>query len=219
MAFDLTVNDEEGRPWDFDVASQREKAWKIVVEQKPTLLVGTPMCTAFCTWQNINGLKRSPDEIRRLRARAMVHLEFCARLYRLQLEEGRYFLHEHPMTSRSWQEPCIRSLLELGQVDRVVCDQCQMGSTDDRTNRPVRKPTYFMSNSDCILRALERRCKGKRGECSRPGGGQHVMCSGAVARRAALFTVTLCRTSLDGFRDQLAHGRRLSQDSVGISCL
>ena len=42
FSLDLTTCDENGHPWDFDVAAQRDKARKLVVEQKPLLLIGAP---------------------------------------------------------------------------------------------------------------------------------------------------------------------------------
>ena len=64
LALDLTVPDENGEPCDFSRPSMRLKAEKLLDEQKPTLLVGTPMCTAFSTWQYINDKKRDPQDCR-----------------------------------------------------------------------------------------------------------------------------------------------------------
>ena len=36
------------------------KARAMVLEQRPMLLVGSPMCTAFSAWQHINNKKRDP---------------------------------------------------------------------------------------------------------------------------------------------------------------
>ena len=60
FALDLTVANEQGEPWDFDIAENRRKARAMVLEQKPMLLVGSPMCTAFSAWQHINNKKRDP---------------------------------------------------------------------------------------------------------------------------------------------------------------
>ena len=57
LAFDLTVNDEDGRPWDFNIPAQRRRAREMLEQQRPLLLVGSPMCTAFSTWQAISTLK------------------------------------------------------------------------------------------------------------------------------------------------------------------
>ena len=50
FALDLTVVDpEDGSPWDFCKKEKRDKARKMQREQRPILLIGSPMCTAFCT--------------------------------------------------------------------------------------------------------------------------------------------------------------------------
>ena len=54
FALDLTTSDDEGRPWDFDDPSQRAKAKALVLEKKPQLLIGSPMCTAFSCLQALN---------------------------------------------------------------------------------------------------------------------------------------------------------------------
>ena len=49
-AFDITQNDpDDGMPWDFDIAEKRAKAQRLLNEQRPLFLVGSPMCTAWCT--------------------------------------------------------------------------------------------------------------------------------------------------------------------------
>ena len=51
FAFDITVNDpDDGQPWDFNVRAKREKAREILRRQRPYLFIGSPMCTAFCSW-------------------------------------------------------------------------------------------------------------------------------------------------------------------------
>ena len=55
FAFDLTVADpDDGQPWDFSRRDKREKARRMLREQKPILLIGSPMCTQFSTWQYLN---------------------------------------------------------------------------------------------------------------------------------------------------------------------
>ena len=49
-SLDLQTSDECGVPWDFDVPFMREKARRMVTEGKPQVLVGSPMCTWFCTF-------------------------------------------------------------------------------------------------------------------------------------------------------------------------
>ena len=63
FAFDLITRDDNGVPWDFDLAERREAARRFIAEQKPLFLVGSPMCTAFCTWQRINATRRDPKVV------------------------------------------------------------------------------------------------------------------------------------------------------------
>ena len=57
------------------------------------VLVCSPVCTAFSTWQRINNLIRDPVIVAAKKKRGIVHLEFCAELYRKQMKHGRYFVH------------------------------------------------------------------------------------------------------------------------------
>ena len=54
LALDLTTCDENGEPWDFGKDIMRAKAKRLVEEQKPMLLIGSPMCTMYSAWQRIN---------------------------------------------------------------------------------------------------------------------------------------------------------------------
>ena len=79
----------------------------------------------------------------------MVHLDFVCELYKEQVDNGRYFLHEHPERAGSWDETCIIDMEKEPGVDKVVCDQCQYGQSDMQGN-PVRKRTALLSNSAAI---------------------------------------------------------------------
>ena len=79
FAFDLTnVDPYDNRPWDFSRRSKRVRARKLIREQKPYMLIGSPMCRAFSTWQALNrarsGDKKAMDEAYEA---ARVHITFC----------------------------------------------------------------------------------------------------------------------------------------------
>ena len=59
-ALDITTCDEHGTPWDFSKEEMRRKAEQLIDFSKPYLLVGSPMCTKFSSWQQINRM-RSKD--------------------------------------------------------------------------------------------------------------------------------------------------------------
>ena len=68
LALDLTTHDAQGRPWDFSKAEMRAEAERLFEEQKPTLRVGTPMCTAFSSWQFISDPKRDLEIVEKEKA-------------------------------------------------------------------------------------------------------------------------------------------------------
>ena len=55
MSFDITINDpDDGQPWDFNNPEKADKARRIIENKRAVLLIGSPMCTAFSSWQHIN---------------------------------------------------------------------------------------------------------------------------------------------------------------------
>ena len=155
------------------------------------MLIGSPMCRAFCLWQYLNQIKsKDKDAMRKAYLEAVEHMRFVVRLYREQLDNGRYFLHEHPANATSWRLDFVEDLLQTPSVFRVVGDQCQYGAeaiSGPRRGQPVKKPSGFMSNSVEVLNSLNRRCRGVKGACSRPKGGTHAPCWGKVAKEAAVY--------------------------------
>ncbi len=207
FALDLTcVDPYDGKVWDFDNEAKRRRALKMVREQKPLFLVGSPMCTAFCTWQRLNAQKSDPELVAKKLENARMHLRFVVQLYREQLEGGRYFLHEHPRFATSWGEPCIEALMEIPDVELVRADQCQYGSevfVGVHRGKPIKKPTGFLSNAPRLLDQLRRRCAGQGGECSRGKSGRHAICEGRIARDAAKYSRGLCKAIIKGMIAQM----------------
>ncbi len=220
-AFDITVNDPyDNKPWDFNIPEKRARARRLLQEQGPYVLIGSPMCTQFCTWQALNAA-RNPDKaaVERARLAAVVHLDFVAELYEMQLDAGRYFLHEHPEWATSWKLPRIDAVLRRTGVERVRGDQCQFGAeirSGAHRGDPVMKPTGFMTNSPMIARAVGARCGGRDGWCSRSKGGRHRLCSGQHAKDAAVYPRSLCRAILRGVRDQLREDNVLKDGCFGV---
>ena len=145
-------------------------------------------------------------------------MRFCCELYKLQAGAGRYFLQEHPANATSWQLAEVQKMLETNGVQRVVGDQCQYGQETGEGN-PVKKPIGWLSNSPEILKKLQKRCRGRAGRCTRPGGGDHVTASGKEAREAAVYPFKLCRDILKGCMRQLQADGRLQPGIHGAQCL
>ena len=191
FALDITTVDENGEAWDFNRVEQRRKARELVLQDRPLLLIGSPMCTRFSAWQRINDKKRDPSVVAKEHVRAMVHIKFVMELYQLQAGAGRYLLHGHPAQASSWEEDVVRKTASMDRVRVVVGDQCQYGA-EGHGHRPSKKPTKLMTNSEHIAAALSKRCKGRFGNCSRHRGGEHLLCNGETAKRAAIYPFELC---------------------------
>ena len=73
-----------------------------------------------------------------------------------------------------------------------------------------------MSNSSEVRKALSKVCNGRHGHCSRPEGGDHVLCNVRVARTAAIFPVKLCKAILSGFSRQLRRDGLVTEGVVGM---
>ena len=140
----------------------------------------------------------------------------------MQLDDGRYFLHEHPALASSWIQPCITNLLNRPEVDKVRCDQCQYDqevSSGKDKGSPIMKPTCFMSNAPELLTTLQRRCTGRNGQCSRRRSGAHVLCSGPIAKMGQKFPRALCAAILRGMTKQLKHDGVLKPGCVGLQAV
>ena len=202
FSLDLTTVNAKGESWDFSIAARREEARQLVEKEKPMLIVGSVMCKAFSTLQNLSKGRRDPQEFQAAYQNALMHLQFMCEIYEMQRAQGRYFLHEHPAGAMSWNESCVQALMQLEDVDRVNGDQCQYGQCRlDGT--PIKKPTGWMSNGVEILRAMSKRCTGRGGACSSKPGAVHGECLGADARRAAIYPFKLCKAILTGIKNQL----------------
>jgi hypothetical protein len=112
LAMDLTTNDpDDGKPGDFDVKAKREKALRLQREQTPLFIIGSPMCTRWCSWQQFDDKIRDPKIVELEKEKALMHFEIMTEMYRGQIESGRFLLRGHPETAGSWAEKCISDLL------------------------------------------------------------------------------------------------------------
>ena len=70
----------------------RYKAVRKVIENMPLVHIGRPPCTDWSTVMKLKLNEMDPATVADPKRIAPVHLEFCAKLHRLQHEAGRYFL-------------------------------------------------------------------------------------------------------------------------------
>ena len=89
FSLDLTtVDPDDGRPWDFNCQDKADKAEELIRTKRPLLLIGSPMCAAFSQLQTMNFARMSEEEVKKIIEYGTRHLEFCCKLYRIQIENG-----------------------------------------------------------------------------------------------------------------------------------
>ena len=166
-ALDLTATDEDdGTHWDFSLEAKREKAKALVKQDRPTMLVMSPMCGPFSKLQEVfNYPKKDPLEVEKLLEAALIHLKFTIELCLIQHEAGRLFLFEHPASASSWSTTMIKTLAEIEGVFHVKFDFCMLGMVSrdaDGTEHAAKKRTGILTNSGAVATLLRQaQCRGE----------------------------------------------------------
>lgn len=199
--------------WDFTKAAHRKLAIERIEKENPELIIGSPPCTYFSTLQQFNLSKNKGnaewlETFMKEKKKAIRHVVFCCLLYRMQMEKGKYFVHEHPWAAESWQLRTIQALEKDKRTIKVRGDMCQFGMTtrageNETCDGPVLKPTGFLTNSWCIAEELDRRC---------PRNHAHVPLLNGKAAAAAVYPAALCEAFCRGL------GRQKKYDKSSMVC-
>jgi hypothetical protein len=210
--FDL-VADASGQVWNFLLAEDRARCRRQLAREKPYLVIGSPPCTPFSRLQNLNRRRGDPKERLRRQVEGKVLLDFAVEVYRAQLARGAHFVHEHPLTATSWDEPSVAALRALPQVQEVTAHQCCFGLAARDSSGSVelvKKPTRFLSSAPLLLKELSRRCS---------GGHRHTqLLGGRRAAAAAVYPPGLCRAILRGIARQYRRDGLVVPAGVGRAC-
>ena len=199
MSLDLTNG------YKFDDKRDQDKAWEVIRKTKPTLVIGSPPCTYFSLLQELHIAVHGKDpawmaRFEAAKQKAVRHFEFCCKVYRHQMANGRHVLHEHPWSARSWALECVDDLGHDERVALVQSHMCRLGMTsrigrDPDEVDPVKKPTGFMTTSWCIRDELDRRCHIGLNH-------QHVPLVEGRAAAAQVYPVELCKAICSGLARQ-----------------
>ncbi len=172
--------------WDFRRKSHRKAAWEYIKENKPSVVIGSPECKMFSTLQNFHTWnKEKQTEMEEARE----HLAFVCKIYTLQAQEGRCFVHEHPAGATSWQTEEVQKVQSLPYVKTITMDQCMYGQYGWKEGkwRRIKKPTKWMTN--CMnTKSIERRCDNLH---------EHVEAFGRIAKGAAIYSKQICTALAD----------------------
>ena len=172
------------------MSAHREAAYQHVRDEKPLVVIGSPPCTPFSQLQTLN--PDTPQKRKNLKE-GEDHMRCMISIYKMQVEEGRIFLHEHPSHAKSWHMKEVRSLMATQGVALVEADQCMYGlktwSANGAKLSLAKKPTIFMTNSRAMGRELERKCNGAH---------EHQPLLDGRASAAARYPQGLCRAICRG---------------------
>ena len=180
--------------WDLNRWEDREAVLEYVKFKKPEVVIGSPPCTMFSSLQNLSPW--TAEKQKRWR-KDLVLLRFAAKIYKLQTEAGRYYVHEHPATASSWRESAMKDLIKQPGARTVISYLCMFGLTTEGSRPGVqmaaRKRTKFMTNFPEVAQVLERRCDGSH---------QHQPLLQGRAKRAEEYTDELCKAICRGIKEQ-----------------
>ena len=165
FSIDMGTLKPDGTPWNLENDKDYRvlKAWRN--EEKPVLLCGSPPCNAFSKIQTWNRSRMKPGTEKELKRTGRLHLTRCVELYRAQMRDGLFFLHEFPKGSSSVQEECLEDLLRTPGVFLIEGPMCFWGmtSSDHEGEGLVKKQTCWVTNSEFIAYELDRECTNKTG--------------------------------------------------------
>ena len=142
---------------------------------------------------------------------ARLLLGFALSVYTWQVRRGRYFLHEHPASASSWKLEEVQAVRCLDGVTTMTCDACMFGmrAVDaDGVERPVKKPTRWMSNAPRLLRSLGFRCDGKHA---------HTRLLGGRAGAAAVYPPEMVVAIVRGLQAQREEDARAGRTEAPLS--
>ena len=102
--------------------------------------------------------------------RARVHMQFVCRMYKLQHDEGRYFLHEHCQSELPWRKDCVEEIQEMtgAKLMSVRRGNCNLPSNE--------KPTVMVTSCPAIAFTLQVSAKVRlqnRGYSEHLGRNEH----------------------------------------------
>ena len=139
--------------------------------------------------------------------KAKKHFDFMCELYREQIQQGRWVLHEHPASATSWNHKAVVEIFQMEGMHSVLADQCRFGLSTkgpDGRQHPAKKRTRFMSNAPEILVELNQLCRGNHYHQPLVSGR-----AGPAARYPEGLYRAICRGLIRQIERQRQHVRHL----------
>ncbi|CAK0821340.1 unnamed protein product, partial [Prorocentrum cordatum] len=199
FAADLEELKEDGAPWDLRRPEDVKELEKQQERMDPILLTGSPPCEKFSLLRGLSAKFRTDEQEAAEMEEARHHLKVAVDTYWRQLRKpGRYFLHEHPWSARSWNEDIVKELVAHPGVFTVKGPMCRWGMklTNPRNGQEefVRKETGWVTNHPGLARRLQGTCSNVDG---RAEWHRHITLVGGIARFAKVYPPKLVEAVLE----------------------
>ena len=154
-SMDITTVNEQGVQWDFTDVEMRNEAFRKTVAKKPFLHMGAHPCASWISKSNASWSRMTQREKDDELHRARVHMQSVCRMYKLQHDEGRYFLHEHCQSELPWRKDCMEEIQEMtgAKLMSVSRGNCNLSS--------IEKPTVMITNCPAIAFTLRVSAKAR----------------------------------------------------------
>ena len=116
------------------------------------VLTASPPCTVFSNLQNMNPVGVSAKEW----AEGCRMLDHAVAMCRFQMDLGRGFIFEHPLSAASWHQESLAALMRDERVWVSEVHMCAYGmrATDEQGGGLVKKPTRVLTNIELVARSL-----------------------------------------------------------------
>ncbi|CAK0811643.1 unnamed protein product [Prorocentrum cordatum] len=216
FAADLEELKEDGAPWDLRRPEDVKELEKQQERMDPILLTGSPPCEKFSLLRGLSAKFRTDEQEAAEMEEARHHLKVAVDAYWRQLRKpGRYFLHEHPWSARSWNEDIVKELVAHPGVFTVKGPMCRWGMklTNPRSGQEefARKETGWVTNHPGLARRLQGTCSNVDG---RAEWHRHITLVGGIARFAKVYPPKLVEAVLEELKDTLNDVGELSTAQV-----
>ncbi len=99
-------------------------------------------------WSALQNLQKDKQAVNKKREEDVCFLKFAKEMAEEQQALGRWFAIENPAASQAWKHPVLEDWIE--NYDKVTFDMCTMGLKDPYTERPLKKRTALITNSEAI---------------------------------------------------------------------
>ena len=205
---DITEWMDEYEKWNLMKPEHEAEMKRRQTKEDPYLLTGSPPCEGFSIISR--GWNWYKAGFKKARVLGKHLLKVSCRAYWRQIAAGKYFLHEHPWSADSWDEPCIRELMQREDVYVVKGPMCcwDMMDSDELGEGYIRKETGWMTNCPELAAILE-------GVCSNVDGSRewhrHIHLKDGRTHRARVYPPELVAAVLKGIKKQMISDGCLSE--------